>query len=160
VMTTWTPDVSEREIIVTVIVQGAAMGFLWTPIQLMAFATLAPPMRTEGAALFSLVRNLGSALGVSVAITLLARNTQAMHEMIGAAVSPFNRALQAGDATQHWFGPTTRHGAVMLDRIVNEQAQIVAYANDYVLLIMATVPAWLLLFVVRLPRKTIGTPAR
>src|SRR5215471_7706110 len=48
VMTSWTPDVSEREIIVTVIVQGAAMGFLWTPIQLLAFATLAPSMRTEG----------------------------------------------------------------------------------------------------------------
>jgi len=48
----------------------------------------------------------------------------------------------------------------MLDRIVNEQAQIVAYANDYVLLIMATVPAWLLLLVVRLPRKVIRTPVR
>jgi MFS transporter, DHA2 family, multidrug resistance protein len=160
VMTYWTPDVSEREIIVTVIIQGAAMGFLWTPIQLLAFATLAPSMRTEGAALFSLLRNLGSAIGVSVAITMLARNTQVMHEIIGAAVTPFNRALQAAGPTQHWFDPTTRHGAMMLDRIINEQAQIVAYANDYVLLIMATVPAWLLLLVVRLPRKVISTPVR
>ena len=48
---------------------------------------------------------------------------------------------------------------MMLDRIINEQAQIVAYANDYVLLIMATVPAWLLLLVVRLPRKVISTAA-
>ena len=160
VMTTWTPDVSEREIIVTVIIQGAAMGFLWTPIQLLAFATLAPSMRTEGAALFSLLRNLGSAIGVSVAITMLARNTQVMHEIIGAAVTPFNRALQAAGPTQHWFDPTTRHGAMMLDRIINEQAQIVAYANDYFLLIMATVPAWLLLLVVRLPRKVISTPVR
>ena len=117
-------------------------------------------MRTEGAALFSLLRNLGSAIGVSVAITLLARNTQAMHEMIGAAITPFNRALQAGDLTQRWLGPTTQHGAVMLDRLINEQAQIVAYANDYVLLIMATVPAWLLLLVVRLPRRGVSTPVR
>ncbi len=129
-------------------------------IQLMAFATLAPSMRTEAAALFSLVRNLGSAIGVSVAITLLARHTQAMHEFIGAAVTPFNRALQAADPIQHWFSPTTRHGAAMLDRIVNEQAQIVAYANDYVLLIMATVPAWLLLLVVRLPPKVVSAPAK
>ena len=88
------------------------------------------------------------------------RNTQAMHEMIGAAVTPFNRALQAGDLTQRWLGPTTQQGAVMLDRIINEQAQIVAYANDYFLLIMATVPAWLLLLVVRLPRKAISSPVR
>ena len=160
VMTTWTPDVSEREIIVTVIIQGAAMGFLWTPIQLLAFATLAPSMRTEGAALFSLLRNLGSAIGVSVAITMLARNTQAMHEMIGAAVTPFNRLLQGGGPIHQSFDPATRHGAAMLDRIVNEQAQIVAYANDYVLLIMATVPAWLLLLVVRLPRKVVSAPVR
>ena len=91
---------------------------------------------------------------------MLARNTQVMHEIIGAAVTPFNRALQAAGPTQHWLDPTTRHGAMMLDRIINEQAQIVAYANDYVLLIMATVPAWLLLLVMRLPRKVISTPGR
>ena len=58
-----------------------------------------------------------------------------------------------------WLDPATRHGAALLDRIINEQAQIVAYANDYVLLIMATVPAWLLLLMMRLPRKVINTAA-
>ena len=57
----------------------------------------------------------------------------------------------------HWLDPATGHGAAMLDRIVNQQAQIVAYADDYVLLIMATVPAWLLLLVMRMPRKVVGT---
>jgi DHA2 family multidrug resistance protein len=160
VMTRWTPDVSEHEIIVTIIIQGGAMGLLFTPIQLLAFVTLAPSMRTEGAALFSLLRNLGSAIGVSVAIAMLARNTQAMHEMISSAVTPFNRALQAAGPAHQWFDPATRHGAAMLDRIVTEQAQIVAYANDYILLIMATVPAWLLLLMVRLPKKVISTPLR
>jgi DHA2 family multidrug resistance protein len=160
VMTSWTPDVSEREIIITIIIQGGAMGLLFTPIQLLAFATLAPAMRTEGAALFSLLRNLGSAIGVSVAITMLARNTQALHEMLGAAITPFNRALQMVGPSHQWLDPATRHGSVMLDRIVNEQAQIVAYANDYVLLIVATVPAWLLLLMVRLPKKAAGASVR
>jgi MFS transporter, DHA2 family, multidrug resistance protein len=159
-VTRWTPDVSEREIIITIIIQGGAMGLLFTPIQLLAFATLAPSMRTEGAALFSLLRNLGSAIGVSAAITMLARNTQALHEMLGAAIRPFNRALQVIGPSHQWLDPATRHGSVMLDRIVNEQAQIVAYANDYVLLIMVTVPAWLLLLMVRLPKKAVGTSVR
>jgi hypothetical protein len=47
----------------------------------------------------------------------------------------------------------------MLERIINEQAQIVAYADNYVLLIMATVPAWLLLLMMRLPRKVLRTAA-
>jgi DHA2 family multidrug resistance protein len=152
-MTRWTPDVSEREIIVAIIIQGAAMGLLFTPIQMLAFVTLAPSMRTEGAALFSLLRNLGSAIGVSVATSVLARNTQALHEMIGAAVTPFNRALQATGSMHQWLDPATRHGLAMLDQIVSEQARIVAYADDYVLLIMATGPAWLLLLMMRLPRR-------
>ena len=142
-----------------IIVQGAAMGFLFTPIQMLAFATLAPSMRTEGAALFSLLRNLGAAIGVSVATTVLARNTQAMHETIAALITPFNRALQAAGPIHRWLDPTTRHGAAMLDRVVNEQSQIVAYSNDYVLLIVATVPAWLLLTMMRLPRKVVKTAA-
>ena len=79
--------------------------------------------------------------------------------MIGASVTPFNRALQAAGPMHQWLDPATRHGAALLDRIINEQAQIVAYANDYVLLIMATVPAWLLLLMMRLPRKAVSTAA-
>jgi MFS transporter, DHA2 family, multidrug resistance protein len=93
-----------------------------------------------------------------VATVMLARNTQVMHEMIGASVTPFNRALQAAPVHQ-WLDPTTRQGMALLDRIVNEQAQIVAYANDYVALIVATLPAWLLLLMMRLPRKVVSTKA-
>ena len=152
-MTGWTPAVEEREIIFAIVLQGAAMGLLFTPIQVLAFVTLEPAMRTEGASLFSLLRNLGAAIGVSVATSLLARNAQAMHEMIGASVTPFNRALQAVGPMHQLIDPATRHGAALLDRIVNQQAQIVAYADDYVLLILATVPAWLLLLMMRLPRR-------
>jgi DHA2 family multidrug resistance protein len=44
----------------------------------------------------------------------------------------------------------------LLDRVVNEQAQIIAYADVYVLLIIATLPAWLLLLMMRLPRRMIN----
>jgi DHA2 family multidrug resistance protein len=90
---------------------------------------------------------------------LLARNTQAMHEMIGASVTPFNRALQSIGPMRHLIDPVTHHGAALLDRIVNQQAQIVAYADNYVLLILATLPAWLLLLLMRLPRRVVSRPA-
>ncbi len=162
-MTRWTPDVSEREIVIAVVIQGAAMGLVFSPLSVLAFVTLAPSMRTEGASLFSLLRNVGAALGVSVFSSLLAHNSQAMHEMIGASVTPFNRALQTlgphGEHVHRWLDPGTPHGAALLDRIVNQQAQVVAYADDYVMLILTTVPALLLLFVMRLPRKTIRPAA-
>jgi MFS transporter, DHA2 family, multidrug resistance protein len=120
---------------------------------------LAPSIRTEGASLFSLLRNLGAAIGVSVFSSLLARNSQAMHEMIGASLTPFNRALQTVGGLPHWLDPATRHGAAILDRMVSQQAQIVAYANDYVMLIITTLPAILLLFLMRIPRKAVGPGA-
>jgi MFS transporter, DHA2 family, multidrug resistance protein len=135
------------------------MGLVFSPLQVLAFVTLAPTMRTEGASLFSLLRNLGAAIGVSVFSSALAHNSQAMHEMIGASITPFNRALQAVGSPHHWLDPATRHGAAVLDRIVNQQAQIVAYADDYILLIMTTLPALLLLLLMRLPGKAISPAA-
>jgi DHA2 family multidrug resistance protein len=132
---------------------------VFSPLTVLAFVTLAPSMRTEGASLFSLLRNLGAAIGVSLFSSLLARNSQAMHEMIGASVTPFNRALQTAGGLHHWLDPATRHGAALLDRMVNQQAQIVAYADDYVMLIMTTLPVLLLLLLMRLPPKTVGPGA-
>ena len=157
-MTGWTPDVSERELITTIAIQGAGLGLVFTPLQVLAFATLAPNLRTEGAALFSLARNIGAAIGVSVTTSLMAHNTQALHEVIGASVNPFNRALQALSSANAWLDPATRNGAAMLDRIVNHQAQIIAYINDYVLMIITTMPAILLLLLMRRPRYAAATP--
>jgi MFS transporter, DHA2 family, multidrug resistance protein len=152
VMTGWTPDVDTRELVVTIAVQGAGLGLVFTPLQVLAFATLAPSLRTEGAALFSLARNIGAAIGVSVATSLLVHNAQALHEVIGASVNPFNRALQALGSANQWLDPATKHGAAMLDQMVNHQAQIIAYINDYVLMIFTTLPALLLLFLMQRPR--------
>ena len=147
IMTGWTPDIDEDTLILTIILQGFGLGLVFMPLQILAFATLAPVLRTEGAALFALLRNIGAAIGVSVTSTILARNTQALHEVIGADVTPFNRALASISA----FNPGTPHGAALIDQVVNRQASIIAYANDYVLLICTTLPAVLLLFLMRRP---------
>ena len=83
-MTGWTPDVSVHELVTTIVIQGAGLGLVFTPLQVLAFATLPPHLRTEGAALFSLGRNIGAAIGVSVTTSLIAHNAQALHEVIGA----------------------------------------------------------------------------
>jgi MFS transporter, DHA2 family, multidrug resistance protein len=79
-----------------------------------------------------------------------------MHEMSGGAVTPFNRALQVTGPVRQWLDPATHHGLALLDRIVNQQAQIVAYVDDYVLLIITTLPALLLLLLMRMPRKAVA----
>jgi MFS transporter, DHA2 family, multidrug resistance protein len=119
----------------------------------LAFATLPSQYRTDGAGLFSLFRNIGAAIGVSVTSAMLAHNTQALHAEIGASVNPFNRALQVGGTIQHMWNPFTHHGAAMLDRVINQQAQITAYVDDYHMMIFTTLPSLLLLFFMRRPRR-------
>ena len=152
-MTTWTPDINEWRLIITICIQGFGLGFLFIPLQMVAFATLPVSLRTDGASLFSLARNIGAAIGVSVTSAELARNTQALHAEIGAHVNPFNRALQDGGAAHRYLNPATHHGAAMLDHIINQQAQIIAYVDDYKMMIFTTLPALLLLFLMRRPRQ-------
>jgi len=158
-MTAWTPDVSDWRIAFTITAQGFGLGMIFIPLQVLAFATLAPQYRTDGASLFSLGRNIGAAIGVSITSAMLAHNTQALHAEIGASVNPFNRALQAGGAVHHMWDPATRHGAAVLDQIVNQQAQITAYIDDYHMMVFTTLPSLLLLLLMRRPRRTLGPSA-
>ena len=151
-MTGWTPDVSTHELIITIAIQGAGLGLVFTPVAGAGLRHAGAGLRTEGAALFSLGRNIGAAIGVSVTTSLLAHNAQALHEVIGGSVNPFNRALQALGSAQAWLDPASRHGAAMLDQMINHQAQIIAYVDDYVLMIFTTLPALLLLLLMRRPR--------
>jgi len=158
-MTSWTPDVSDVRIAFTIVAQGAGLGFVFIPLQVLAFATLAPHFRTDGAGLFSLLRNIGAAIGVSVTSSMLSHNTQALHAEIGASVNPFNRALQVGGMIRQMWDPATRHGAAVLDQVINQQAQITAYIDDYHMMVFTTLPSLLLLLLMRRPRRVLGPPA-
>jgi MFS transporter, DHA2 family, multidrug resistance protein len=151
VMTGWTPDVTEGAVATVIVAQGAGLGLVFIPLQVLAFATLPVALRTDGASLFSLLRNIGAAIGVSVTSDVLAHNAQSLHAEIGAYVNPFNRALQHG-AAQHFFDPMHAHGAAMLDQVINQQAQIISYVDDYWMMIFTTAPALLLLLLMRRPR--------
>jgi DHA2 family multidrug resistance protein len=149
--TGWTPEVSATRLILTLMVQGAALGFVFIPLQVVAFATLAPAYRTDGTSLLSLLRNVGSAIGVSVTSAMLAHNVQVLHSELGSYVNPFNRSLQVGGAVSKFLDPHTSGGAQLLNAMVNNQAQIIAYNDDYKLMMLSTLPTILLLFVMRRP---------
>jgi DHA2 family multidrug resistance protein len=152
----WTPDISQRALVIAIVIQGAGMGFVFIPLQVVAFATLEPALRTQATSLLSLFRNVGSAMGVSFTSALLARNTQVMHEQIGSLVTPFNHALTGAPAVRHALDPATPHGAALLDEMVNHQAQIVAYADNYKFMMLTTLPTILLLFLMRRPKRALA----
>jgi MFS transporter, DHA2 family, multidrug resistance protein len=152
VMTGWTPDVSQKTIVVVGIIQGVGLGFIFVPLSVVTLSTLAPERRAEGAGLYSLSRNIGSSIGISVVNSLLTRNTQVNHAEIVRSVTSVNRAFEDLTITQFW-NPVSAAGRAALDAVVTQQAQIIAYMDDYKLLMIATLAAIPLLIIFRTPPR-------
>ncbi len=156
-MTGWTPDVSQASIISVTMVQGFGLGFLFVPLSAATLATLPAQQRTEGAGLYSLFRNIGSSVGISVVNALLIRNTQINHAQISENVTAVNRALENPNIA-HFWSPFTAAGRAALDAVITRQAQIIAYIDDYKLLMIATLAVLPLLIVFKRPAAAGAAP--
>jgi MFS transporter, DHA2 family, multidrug resistance protein len=137
VMTGWTPEVSQWTIVSIGFIQGAGLGFLFVPLTTVAFSTLPASMRGEGTGLYNLSRNVGSSVGISVVTALLSQNVQVNHANIAAYVTPFNHAFAAPAA--HVLSPLTAAGRAALDGMISLQATIIAYIDDFKLLMIMSV---------------------
>jgi DHA2 family multidrug resistance protein len=111
-------------------------------------ATLPPELRAEGAGFSTLVRNIGSSAGISMVNSLLTQNTQVNHADIAQHVTAVNRMFGDPAIARIW-NPFTAAGRAALDAVVTRQAQIIAYIDDYKLLMIATVAVLPLLLVFR-----------
>jgi DHA2 family multidrug resistance protein len=146
-MTGWTPDISQSTIAVTGFIQGAGLGFLFVPLTTVTFATLAPEQRADATGLYNLSRNVGSSVGISIVSYLLIRNEQVNHEIIASHVSAVNRAF-ANSAVLHAWSPWTLSGRAALDNVIQTQASIISYVDDFKLMMilsLAVIPLVLLL---------------
>jgi DHA2 family multidrug resistance protein len=150
-MTQWTPDVSVTRLTIVTMIQGVGISFVFIPLQVVGFATLDPKLRTDAAALFSLSRNIGSALGVTATSALLAHSVQTLHAQYAQQITPFNRALQSG-AAGLFMGPTNPVGTQAIEAQVQYHALVSAYANDFMMMFWVCVPMLPLLFFMKKPR--------
>jgi DHA2 family multidrug resistance protein len=152
-MAYWTPAIGERWLIIVTMVQGFGMGFVFVPLQLVAFATLAPHFRTDGTALMNLVRNIGSAIGVSITTTVLAWSVQVNHSMLSHIATPFNRSLGVNGPSL-MLSPQFPMGVANLDRLVEFRAQTAAFGNDFLFMFYLCLPSFLFIWLMRRPDFT------
>lgn len=149
-MVGFSPQMNAMPIIVSGVVQGLGLGLVFVPLSTIAFGTLDAKFRTDGTALFSLVRNIGSSIGISVVSVLLTRNTQINHAVLGAHVNAFNPALKA-------FSPLAAAGDPTLlkevDALVNQQALMISYVDDFKLMMIVTISAMFLTLLLRAPGR-------
>jgi DHA2 family multidrug resistance protein len=151
-MTKFTTDIGVYEIVYTGVFQGVGLGFIFVPLSAAAFSTLHQRYRNEGTAMFSLVRNVGSSIGISIVVTILGHEAQVSHAGLSESITLFNRALLAPSAAQIW-NPATELGAAALNATVARQALTIAYLNDFRLMMYLTLCAAPLLLLIRPPRR-------
>jgi DHA2 family multidrug resistance protein len=147
VMTGFSFDTMQWTIVTVSIVQGVGLGLLFVPITAVAFSTLPGDMRNGGAAITTLVRNIGSSVGISMVIANLTDKTTEMHARIAEQVTPFNDALQMPDVAAH-LDIQSELGRALLDAIVTKQAAMIAYLNDYKLLMVLTLAVMPLVLII------------
>jgi DHA2 family multidrug resistance protein len=107
-------------------------------------------MRADGTGLYNLSRNVGSSVGISVVTALITKNTQVNHANISAYVTPFNHGFDS-PAIMHALSPITATGRAALDGIITLQSVIIAYMDDFKLLMIMSVLAMPLVLLLRKP---------
>jgi DHA2 family multidrug resistance protein len=149
-MTSWTPSVSVSTVSWVTFFQGVGMGLVFVPMNMMAFATLSPHLRTDGAGLTNLMRNIGSAIGVSLTSSILASSVQTIHAQLSSHASPFNRALGVNGPSMQ-MNPQIPFGLANLNSLIEYRALVQAYANDFLFMFLISLPVFAVIWLMKRP---------
>jgi len=146
-MTAWTDQTSAPEIVTISIIQGFGFGLVFVPLSTVSFMTLPGHLRTDGTSMLTLLRNVASSVGISVVIAQLTEGSRRIYAIINNNVNPFNHAMQMPDVAG-MINMNTDQGRAMADVMIGLQAQIMAFAQDYQLImifILASIPLALMI---------------
>ncbi|HEY0107725.1 MAG TPA: DHA2 family efflux MFS transporter permease subunit [Rhizomicrobium sp.] len=156
-MAGWTPQIDNWTLISVTFAQGVGMGFVFVPMNLTAFATLAPQFRTDGTALTNLMRNIGSAIGVSVTTSVLGGSAQIAHALLSQFASPFNRALGVNGPSM-MMSPQIPFGLANLNGMIDFRSQVIAFQNDFLFMFYVSLPTLLIIWLMKRPSFQSGVP--
>ena len=131
----------------TSFVQGIGAGVSFVPVSVMAFATINLRLRTEGLAVFHLVLNIGTTVGVAAIFNVLTRDLQSNRAVLSYFINPYNKVLGLAGTPELWdIGE--QGGLAALNAEVGRQAAVIAYNDTFFLIgvvAFAAMPLCLLL---------------
>jgi DHA2 family multidrug resistance protein len=154
-MTGMTLDMNSHIIITSGVIQGLGIGFTFVPLSAVAFATLAPDLRNDGTPIFSLLRNIGSSVGISIVQAMLTSGTARAHAELATDITAGNLAFQSLPGAAN---PATAAGLGIINGLVDRQAAMMAYLDDFRFMLALTVVALPLLLLIRKARPAAKKP--
>jgi MFS transporter, DHA2 family, multidrug resistance protein len=134
-MTGWTDQTAAPEIVTISILQGFGFGLVFVPLSTVAFLTLPNQLRTDGTSMLTLMRNVASSIGISVVIAQLTEGGRRDYAILSEHINPFNHALQMPNVAG-MINMNSDLGRGLADAMVAVQAQILAFSQDYQLVMM------------------------
>jgi DHA2 family multidrug resistance protein len=144
-MTQMTLQMDSSLIIISGFIQGVGIGLTFVPLSAAAFATLAPQLRDQGTPIFSLLRNIGSSVGISVVQMLLVRGTVSAHSHLA-------ESMHVGSPGLLQLPPqidiSTSMGQAVVESELLRQASMIAYIDSFwvmMALTLLTIPLLLLI---------------
>ena len=145
-MMQYTIVLSPADIIWPGVIQGFGLGLVFVPLSALSFSTLKPNLRADGTAIYSLLRNLGSSMGISIVQTYFTRGTQVAHADLAANVNVFNPVVQP------LLDNGSNYALAVMDQSITQQASMIAYLNDFKLMFVATLLVVPLVLLIRPPK--------
>jgi MFS transporter, DHA2 family, multidrug resistance protein len=141
-MTGWTDQTQVPEIVTVSVIQGFGFGLVFVPLSTVAFLTLPNHLRTDGTSMLTLMRNVASSVGISIVIAQLTEGSRRIYANLSEHINPFNHAMQMPNVSG-MINMSTDAGRAMADAMVAVQAQIIAFSQDYqlvMLFILCSIP--------------------
>ena len=132
--------------------QGFGLGCTFVPLNLLALSGLPHHILSQGTALRALMRMLGGSIGIAILETQLSQNTQIVHSRLIEHLRPDNPLAQAPYLTAP-FSLTDPSGIAALNHEVTRQAAMVAYNDDFALMLWVILACLPLLLLIRGPRR-------
>ena len=149
-MTGFTPDVSQGTLVRTGLIQGFGIGCVFVPLSAVAFGTLAPALRTQATGLFNLMRNIGASIGISMMSYLLVRNSATEQSTLVEHITPYRQVVRD---FAHQLSLASLTGRATLAQIVTQQAEAVAFIDNFKLMMFVSFLAIPLVILVQRPRR-------
>ena len=144
-------------VITSGLLQGFGLGCTFVPLNIIALSSLPRHIMTQGTAIRSLMRNLGGSIGISILVATLAENTQAVHSRLVENLRPDNPLLH-GPFFAAPFSLSTPGGLAALNAEVTRQAAMVAYIDDFKLMMLIALASLPLLLLLREARRLAPAP--
>ncbi|MFO1159149.1 MAG: DHA2 family efflux MFS transporter permease subunit [Reyranellaceae bacterium] len=139
-MAQWSINLTDHDVFWGNFMLGLGQSIAFTPMTVMAFSTLPARQVTEGSSIFTLMRNFGSSLFISISVLIVSRSTASNYSLMTEFITPYNKTLVMPGLPQAW----SLESASSLLSLSNEmlrQSAMIGYLNAFYLMAFTALAA-------------------